>query len=102
MQYEKREIILLAETYLAEYPDIRASRLSREIFGHDKFFARVFAGDDCLSESGRLASRWFEEHWPPHLPWPAGLRRLHGGPTDRDRARRAARTRRADVTPDAG
>jgi hypothetical protein len=98
MQYERSELIRLAQAFLAE-SGVAASRLSREIVGHDKFFGRLFAGDDCVSESGRIASRWFEDNWPFHLPWPAGIPRLRGGPADRDRSRvgtRPVRGRRGD------
>jgi hypothetical protein len=108
MQYERSELIPLAQAYMAE-SGWAASRLSREIVGHDKLFQRLFAGDDCLSESARIASRWFEDHWPYHLPWPAGIRREHGGPTERDRLRagtrpvrgRAGETPRAPLGPTA-
>src|SRR5262245_7632594 len=84
MQYTTEELTSLARAYLAG-TDMTATRLGREAAGNAKLFLRMFKGLDILSGSGELASKWFDEQWPLHLPWPKQVsrgRRVQEIPTE--------------------
>ena len=72
MQYTVDELSILTRAYLSA-TGISVSRLGHAVADNSKLFVRILRGDDCLSRSAELASRWFEKNWPLHVGWPENL-----------------------------
>jgi len=74
-QHTGDELIKLTRDYLAD-SGVSKTRLGTEIAGNNRLIIRPLRGDEIMLRSGELASIWYCEHWPLHLPWPAGVPRF--------------------------
>jgi hypothetical protein len=68
--YCTKELIALARAYLV-WSGVAESTLSSHACGNDRTLPRLLAGYDCTMRSAERASRWFDNHWPGDVDWPA-------------------------------
>ena len=70
-----REILLTLFECYCRRVKLSQSRVSSLIFNHGGRIARIRAGRDFTVGSYERALRWFSDHWPEGIPWPAGIER---------------------------
>jgi hypothetical protein len=51
------------------------SRLSKLAANNNRLFERLGEGFDCHADMVERASAFFDQHWPPEVPWPKGVAR---------------------------
>jgi hypothetical protein len=76
--YTAPALVVLARSYMAA-TGARATSLGLLIAKNDHLITGLLAGGDCVTESARRASDWFERNWPRDLPWP---QQIHRRPPD--------------------
>jgi hypothetical protein len=67
------QLLTLASLY-TQQTDLSLRQLGRvALNGNHKFFARLECGAGVNTKSIERAACWLAAHWPPELPWPAGI-----------------------------
>ena len=70
-----REVLLTLFKCYCSRVNLSQARVSTLVFNHGGRIDRIRAGRDFTIGSYERALRWFSEHWPEELPWPAGIER---------------------------
>ena len=70
-----REVLLTLFECYCRRAKLSQARVSTLVFNHGGRIARIRAGRDFTIGSYVRALRWFSNHWPEELPWPAGIER---------------------------
>ena len=86
-----REILLILFECYCRRVKLSQSRVSTLVFNHGGRIARIRAGRDFTVGSYERALRWFSDHWPEGLIWPAGIERPpRAGPGGEEKRGRVA------------
>ena len=70
-----REVLLTLFECYCRRAKLSQARVSTLVFNHGGRIARIRAGRDFTIGSYARALRWFSDHWPEGLAWPAGIER---------------------------
>lgn len=68
-----REAVLRLFTLYCGAAGRSPARVSTLIWNHGARYRQIVAGADLRTRNFERALGWFSGHWPPELPWPAGI-----------------------------
>lgn len=72
---EDRDALIRLANLLAAHDGVTHWAISMRATRKGDFFYRLTKGADCQTETARRVLRWFSDHWPEDLPWPADIPR---------------------------
>lgn len=68
----RAQLLALASVYGAA-TDRSEARVATMACNQGAFFARIRGGATCSVDTYLRIKRWFADHWPPGVGWPAGV-----------------------------
>lgn len=74
MDDDLKNLVTLAER-LARHLNRSEATISNWIVGHARLFKALRSGGGCTVYTARRCLRWFVDHWPEDLVWPADIPR---------------------------
>lgn len=74
MSQQSAHLLVLSEAY-AKHAGRSPATISNWIVGHARLFSRLSCGFGTTLRTYNRALQWFNDHWPPELPWPAEVPR---------------------------
>lgn len=71
---DTNQLLTLAQTYAA-HVERSLFTVANRVGVHSRFFTRMETQGECRLGAYQHAMRWFSDHWPADLEWPADIPR---------------------------